>query len=166
MGWLLALKSALALIARYWRPLLGLALLALAYHWGATNERTEADAEMAQLRREQAEVIAATQAKARAAERRHVDDMAAIAQTYEKERADAQRQSQAVADGLRAGSISLRDHWRGCETGRVSAIGAAVAERDAAAADREASAGRIVQAAAEADAQIRALQDIVRADRQ
>ncbi|WP_261370013.1 endopeptidase [Lysobacter antibioticus] len=97
-------------------------------------------------------------------ERRRADEANAIAAKFEQEKRDAEANGAAVAAGLRAGSLSLRKRWEGCEA-RMSAAGAGGGEPDAGAADRAESAGRIVRAAAECDAQVRGLQAQVKADR-
>ncbi|WP_052116153.1 hypothetical protein [Noviluteimonas dokdonensis] len=102
------------------------------------------------------------QIAARQAEARKAQELAAIADKYEQDkRAADEAQRKLVAD-LRAGSVRLQERWAGC----VSDVAATAAERDAAARDREESAARIVRAARDADDQIRALQEIVRKDRQ
>lgn len=89
---------------------------------------------------------------------------AKVAADYEKAKQDAQAKSDSLIADLRAGTVKLRDRWNACKAS-VSAIGAAASEPDAAAADRAASAERIVRAAADADALIRALQDYIRTER-
>jgi hypothetical protein len=113
-----------------------------------------------------AKVMAAT---AKAAEDAHKAEkaereaFAAIAVQHEKEKADADAKARKLAADLRAGRERLRQHWT-CPPGEAGATGGAPgADEDARL--REESAGRIVGAAAEADAWIRALQDILRAER-
>lgn len=99
-------------------------------------------------------------------ERAKAKEAEAIAATYEQEKRDAEQKAADVAAGVRSGSLELQQRWAGCETQRLSAAVASASEPDAGAEDRAASAGRIVQAAADADAQIRGLQALVKADRQ
>lgn len=101
-----------------------------------------------------------------AIERQRVARAEQVAAQYEQERQDAERKGSAVAAGLRAGNLQLQQRWQGCEAGRVSNLGAGIAQPDAGADDRGESAGRIVRAAAECDAQVRGLQAQVRADRE
>lgn len=112
--------------------------------------------------------IASAQAHSRALEieRTRALASAAIAQAYEKGKDDARTATDRVAADLRAGNIRLRDAWAGCETDRLSAATASAAGVDAAASDRAGSAGRIIGAAAACDAQVTALQALVRADRE
>ena len=76
------------------------------------------------------------------------------------------RRCATVAD-LRSGTLKLRDEWRGCEArlGGVMSGAAAAAGRAADAEQRrQASAGAIVRAADECDAQVTALQARVNLD--
>ena len=101
------------------------------------------------------------QIAARKAEAEKAQAIAAIADKYEQDKRDADEAQKRLVGDLRAGAVKLQNRWRGC----VSDAAATAAERDAAADDRTESAGRIVRVAAEADATIRALQEIVKADR-
>lgn len=100
-----------------------------------------------------------------AVERQRVKRAEAVATQYEQEKADAESKGAAVADGLRAGNLRLQQRWAGCEA-RVSDLAATPSEPDGAADDRAEGARDLVRAAAEADAQIRGLQALVRADRE
>ncbi len=100
-----------------------------------------------------------------AVERQRVKRAEAVATQYEQEKADAESKGAAVADGLRAGNIRLQQRWAGCEA-RVSDLAASAGQPDGAADDRAESAGRILLAAAQCDAQVRGLQALVRADRE
>lgn len=88
-----------------------------------------------------------------------------IADQYEQDKTDAETHASRLADDLRAERVRLRPIWR-CPAARVPAVGAGAGKPDAAAADRNESAARVVRASAEADAQIRALQSILTAERQ
>ena len=71
-----------------------------------------------------------------------------------------------VIAGLRAGTLRLREQWRGCTAAAgVPGTAASTAGPDAAAEQRSEGARDLVRIAAEADAQIRALQAVIRADR-
>ena len=70
-----------------------------------------------------------------------------------------------VAD-LRAGNLVLRNRWTACEANLgVPTATPAPSEPDAGTADRNESAGRIVQAAAQCDAQVRGLQELLLLER-
>lgn len=66
---------------------------------------------------------------------------------------------------LRSGALRLRKQWS-CPATSVPGTPASSGESDAAAEQRNKDAADLVRNAADADAQIRALQDIVKADRQ
>lgn len=100
-----------------------------------------------------------------AVERQLVKRAEAVATQYEQEKADAESKGAAVADGLRAGNLRLQQRWAGCEA-RVSDLAASPGQPDGAADDRAEGARDLVRAAAEADAHIRGLQALVRADRE
>lgn len=100
-----------------------------------------------------------------AVERQRVKRAEAVATQYEQEKEDAESKGAAVADGLRAGNLRLQQRWAGCEA-RVSDLAASSGEPDGSADDRAEGARDLVRAAAEADAQIRGLQALVRTDRE
>lgn len=90
----------------------------------------------------------------------------AAATQYQKALNDANRRADATVADLLAGNLRLRRLWQGCQA--VSAPGSAAPGgrvADDSTDDRAASAGRIVRAAAECDAQVRGLQAVVHADR-
>ena len=123
------------------------------YHFGYIHAENfyEADAAKQKLQYEQ---------KLRDVEKRLVDVTNSAATEYERGKRDAQTTAQSVVDGLRAGTVKLRAHWDACETQRLADGTAASVELGTAARDREESAGRIVRAAAECDAQVIGLQRI------
>ena len=88
-----------------------------------------------------------------------------IAAQYEQDKIHAEADAKRTVADLRAGNLRLRAQWKGCETGLPQADGAA-GQPDAVADDRAESAGRIIRAADEADAQIKGLQDFIRSERQ
>lgn len=104
--------------------------------------------------------------RARLAERARVDGLAAIAEQSEVRIREIQSEADAVVADLRAGNVRLRQHWQGaiatCDLSRDSAA-ALAAEREAEL--REQGAADLVRLAAEADAQVRALQEAYEAMR-
>lgn len=83
----------------------------------------------------------------------------ALATQYEKEKADAQTSSDRLIADLRAGNQRLHQRWQASiATAELSAAAAASSQPDGRADDRIESAGRAVGAAAQCDAQVRALQ--------
>jgi len=137
---------------------------AILFHSAARDSRVRADAEHERANVLAQQVIRADQIIRE--ERERAERMTVIAGQYERDKADAQAGYERDLADLRAGNLKLRQRWAATATDAVSAAGRSAAELDAAAADREASAARIVRAARDADAQIRGLQAVVKADRE
>lgn len=153
----------MTLLLRYWKPLLALALCVGALFWAYSKGRTD-EAQAWRIKSMDAGLRAAKEElrlteQARKAEARSADALAGVGTAYEKGLKDAQAKSAAVVADLRAGNIELRDHWKGCQRDAASATSTAVA--DAEARVREEAAGRIVRVGAEADAQVKGLQDVI-----
>ena len=90
----------------------------------------------------------------------------AVSAAHEKGKIDAEANAKRVIADLRAGNLVLRDRWTACQASLdVSATPTAPSEPDAGAGDREESAGRIVQAADQCDAQVRGLQELLLLER-
>lgn len=91
----------------------------------------------------------------------------AVSAAYEKGKADAEANAKRVVADLRAGNLVLRERWTSCQTSSgLPRPTANTGEPDAGTADRDESAGRIVQAAAQCDAQVKGLQNLLRLERQ
>ena len=88
-----------------------------------------------------------------------------IADQFEQDKTNAEANASKLAADLRAERVRLRHVWR-CPAASVPGASARAGKPDAEAIDRAESAARIVRAAAEADAQVRALQAILMAERQ
>ena len=107
---------------------------------------------------------------ARDALQKKVDDLAkaqnAVSAAYEKGKQDAEKTAQRTVADLRTGNLVLRERWTACKAaGDVPSTPPSPSEPDAGAADREESAGRIIQAAAQCDAQVKGLQELLRLER-
>jgi hypothetical protein len=143
-------------------------------HQGRKDGEATGAAQVATLRAEYATATAKAEADARAKEHASAQRMAQTAAYYQQELDDAKQDADRTIAGLRAGDLRLRKRWT-CPAGTgVSTTVAGTAGADAAAklrdedpqrAIRDASASRLVQYGAEADAQIRALQAVIRAER-
>lgn len=131
----------------------------------AYQDLAEAKADYAQLKESSAKAALEAEKTVRAQENKLAAASAAVSESYEKGVADAQAVSARVVDDLRAGNLKLRQQWRGCEANRVSNAAAAAIGADEEDRHRRESAGRIVRAAAECDAQVNALQAFVRGER-
>nr|WP_164082628.1 endopeptidase [Stenotrophomonas pavanii] len=82
-----------------------------------------------------------------------------LASKYEKEKNDAQKASDRLVADLRAGNQRLHQRWQASlATAELSTAAAASSQPDGRADDRIESASRAVGAAAQCDAQVRALQ--------
>ncbi len=82
-----------------------------------------------------------------------------LASKYEKEKDDAQKASDRLIADLHAGNQRLHQRWQASvATAELSAATAAASQPDGRADDRIESAGRAIGAAAQCDAQVRALQ--------
>lgn len=138
------------------------------HHAGYAAGESAGNAKVAVLTAQYAQATAKAEAGARAKERVAAVAMTQIQNTYYQQGVtDANAKADAVIAGLRAGTLRLRRQWAGCEAAAsVSASSARVVSADAAAARRAESAAAIVRVGADADAQIRALQAIVKLDRQ
>lgn len=102
---------------------------------------------------------------ARTTEQAAATTLGTIGEHHEQAREIAETVPAAVAADLRAGNLRLRREWQGCETSRVSDAAAAARERDALTASRDALAGEIVRIGRDADNDLRAAQEVIRADR-
>ena len=150
----------------------GIALLALllagVQAWRLDSAQ-DALADMAlQVVKEQA-ALAAAQVEASESARLDEQNMAraanAAAAAYEQGKADAEQAAADVVAGLRAGNLRLRDQWQGCQARGVPGVAGSASEPDAAADDRNDSAGRIVRAGAACDAQVIGLQQFILSER-
>lgn len=148
----------------------GLLLSALSgfgsYKLGYDHASAEADAAMQAHLREDAEAAEEAIIRARAYEQKLEAAQSRVASAYEQGKRDAEAENERVVADLRSGNLRLQNRWSGCEAVRVSDATAAARELDAAIRDREESAGRIIRAAAECDAQVRGLQDLLLLERQ
>jgi uncharacterized protein HemX len=139
-----------------------LAAMAYGHHKGAASVQAKFDKHLAQ------DAIAAQKASeaARKHEQQDAANSARIAEAYEKGKADAEAAGKRVADGLRAGTLKLRREWQGCEADRVSGAAPGAPVADDSAERRADGAGRAVRDTHDDAVKIRALQDLVRAERQ
>ena len=117
--------------------------------------------------------LAEDRASERAAEQeanRYKDALAtaqnAVSAAYEKGKKDAEATAKRTVADLRAGNLVLRERWSACKASDgVPSTAADPSEPDAGTHDREESAGRIIQAAAQCDAQVKGLQELLRLER-
>lgn len=151
----------------------GIALLSLLLAGVQTWRLDSAQDELAAFALKAAEdqaALAAAQVVASEAARQQEQDKAQaaneVAAAYERGKDDAKAAGDRVAADLRAGVSRLQDRWRGCEARRVPGTADTSGEPDASAIDRNESAGRIVGAAEQCDAQVIGLQQFILSERQ
>jgi hypothetical protein len=109
--------------------------------------------------------LASAAEAARATEQRQADAIAAADIHYQREKADAIDVEKRVADGLRAGTLSLRHKLAACSaTSAVSASPGDTSGTDDG-AELRAAVAQSVAIGAGCDARVRALQAVVTADR-
>lgn len=137
--------------------------LAFAAGWAWRADR----ADLASAKRDKADVAAVVEAvqDARATEHTQADKMADIGAKHEEDRRDAAGVPDAVVADLRAGVVRLRNDLATCHTDRLSQASAGAVERNATAQLRAEVAGAAIGIGADADAQLRACQAIVKSDR-
>jgi uncharacterized membrane-anchored protein YhcB (DUF1043 family) len=159
--------AALVSLLGGWRAA-GFAALALVA-WLAVGTQTirlhNAQGALAGLQRDVAQAQADAQAKANAIERAQADASAQAATQYEQGKTDASTTADRLLVDLLNRNVWLQPRWQ-CPTSRVPQASPSPTEPDATAADRAASASRIVRAAAACDAQVIALQALVISERQ
>ena len=152
----------MALLLRYWPHLLGAGLLAIlawqGYGWAYDNGYNAANVRAEKIIAEFARAEANAQERARAAEHKQAERQRAAAEAYERGKADAQAAADSVVADLRADRLRLREHWRGCETDRLSEAATRGPQLDADAELRRAGAGNLVRLADQCDAWIESLQ--------
>jgi hypothetical protein len=134
------------------------ATFAAGYRTGASSVQARWDAatlEWEKVKREAGESLRKREAALAAA----IGPQAGAKYIEELENVKAEN-DRLLAD-LRADNVRLRKRWNSCAAGRVAQDADAGRELDEAARLRDESAGRIVRAAAECDAQVRGLQGVV-----
>lgn len=148
------------------------------YEFGVHVEHEARVAEVNGIKAEQQRQIAEANAElakaeqaARDIEQKRAADMALLDANYQKELSDAKATSDATIADLRAGTVRMRKRFQCAATHPASVPSTAQAGTSASGVDdatglQPADAGFLVQLAKRADAQVRALQDVVRKDRQ
>lgn len=117
------------------------------------------------MREEDANALAKAEADARAKEQLAADTLAGIQKQNEQDKADAQARYEKDVSDLRAGTLRLRKQWQCPSDPGMPQATAGTGKPDGDTATREQLAAEIVRLGAEYDAWVKALQDIVKADR-
>ncbi len=134
--------------------------------WGGWEWR-DRSADLAESRKEVAESRAESEAQAAARKTEHdaAERINSVASTYEQDKADAQTKQAAVAAGLAAGNLKLRQELGALYTAQLSRSAAGAVELDAAAQRGAEIAAAAVAVGAECDARDRALRQVTIEDR-
>ncbi|GAA0911099.1 hypothetical protein GCM10009552_24080 [Rothia nasimurium] len=140
--------------------------IALAYTAGHRIESLRADAQLAAFQKRAAEERDVANQAQLQRERNQAAAFDQVAAHYEEERQHAKTEADRVIADLRAGTLRLRDRWATQMLAGKALAATRAARTDAGTADRAQSAGRIVRAAVECDAQVRGLQSILTKERE
>lgn len=154
------------LLIRLWP--LWLALLTGVAGYATGWEFRDRSADIAQLRTDKQSLTDALAYTNRTleAERGKAQALAQIATDYEAEKRAIETAAERTVADLRSGNVRLHQRWQAAiATSELSRAVASAAEPDGSAADRQESAGRIIAAADQCDAQVRGLQQVIEADR-
>jgi hypothetical protein len=154
-----------------WTILAGVLLLGGAfaggYYEGHHQEQNVLTAQVNAIKAADAVALAKSEADARSKEQSADQHLAVITQTYEQDKANAKAQSDNTIASLRAGTLRLRSEFN-CTPALAASVSAASSSGSSTpTADqlREQDAANIVRAAADADAEIMALQKVIQEDR-
>lgn len=125
---------------------------------GAANVQ----AAQAQCRADNAEAVAKAQAHARDVESKLAAAMTELAAKNAREKADAKRNGDDLAAGVRAGTVQLRDQWQN-RAFNVPGLAGGAGGQDDAADLRATGVGRVREIGASCDAEIRYWQGVWKA---
>jgi hypothetical protein len=134
----------------------------LAMHFRASAAVSADRQHQAESRAAQLDASLKASEAARDHEHAEASQFQAITQQYEQDKTDAEARATRLAADLRAERVRLRPEWR-CE---VPGAATSAGKPDAAAELRAEGASHLVGNADAADAEIRRLQEILRAERQ
>lgn len=141
--------------------------LALALGWSLWRaESNKGRADRAQEAVERATEALTNERAARANEHTRAEKMAEIGDKHEEDRRDAASVPDAVVADLRDGVIRLRNDLATCHTDRLSEVAFRAGEHHATAQLRAEIAGAAIGIGADSDAQLRACQAVIQADRE
>lgn len=161
----------LALLAKYWKPLALIALLAgshvYAFQRGENGAQRACEAVAHKALAQSAVAEADAQRRAREAEQSKARVIAEIDRGHQEDLANVQKSADRVIADLRAGNVKLRQHWQGCQaTSRVSGAATAAGQPDGQDGLRHESMRRILGWVGQLQAQRDALIDVAEADRE
>jgi len=155
-----------ALLLKYWKPLVGIALILAAWGalswWGHTKYR-DGVADQKATDQKVFDKLADLTRKTEEAIARRESEIRGLLDSSNKAReegiAHAVEEQQRIVAGVRDGSLRLREQWRGCEAAlAVSRDASSVGTGDDAADLRATGAASIIRALDDADVQVAELQ--------
>ena len=132
--------------------------------WRAESHKGRADRAQEAVERTNAALI--NERAARANEHTQADKMADIGAKHEEDRRDAESVPDAVVAAVRDGALRLRNDLATCHTDRLSEAAARAGQYHATAQLRAEIAGAAIGIGADSDAQLRACQAVIQADRE
>ena len=135
------------------RVCVGLVALAIPFGFGYSMGGKSARAELVLVKADYADAALYAERNARQQEQAHALALSAIAQEYEDDKEAAKRDHARLIADLRRGTVRLQDHWT-CPAA-VPATGPGTGIADEIARLQQESAGRIVEAVAECEAQVK-----------
>lgn len=157
-----------AFLLKYWLHIaIGLAVVGFCWwlrHDGYIDGKAEVQKKYDAHLAADKEATDKANAEYRAKEQKGRDRLAEIGFQYERDKMAALDKKDAVIAELRDGTLKLRKQWRGCPAG-VPGPSEGSGSADDAPDLREAGAAELVRLGASCDAQVKGLQDVVRADR-
>jgi hypothetical protein len=138
---------------------------AFGYFKGHQSAAADAKAVMLSYQADLKQIESDAKDKVRELEQELAEGQVAISEAYERGKDDAEAIGAAVVADLRSGNARLRQRWTSCQAEHLPDASAASSEPDESTRDREESAGRIIRAAAQCDAQVRGLQALLMFER-
>ena len=139
---------------------------AIGYRKGAANAELKAKVAMDAHLAADAKAEQAAREEATLRKDKLIEAQNAVSAAYEKGKNDAEAAAKRTIADLRNGTVVMRERWTACKASAdLPTAAAGPSEPDAGAADRAESAGRIVQAAAQCDAQVKGLQELLSLER-
>lgn len=141
---------------------LGVLVLGLWFHGYGKGKAAGTEALQRHLAADAVLAVAASE-DARKAEQAHAQALSAIAKEHEDDKEAAKRDHARLVADLRRGTVRLQDHWTCKASVPQAESGSGIA--DEVARLQQESAGRIVEAVAECEAQVKGLQAVALADR-
>lgn len=132
------------------------------YYFGGKHARAAAQVKMEKhLAADREQEALATEA-AHTREQELIALQNTVSEAYERGKQNAELENKRVVADLRSGVLRLRQQWSACAAGNMPDSTTTPGQPNAASGNREESAGRIIRAADECDAQVVGLQALLK----